>query len=349
MSPTATATRPRKAGAVRAYTSRLADLPADRFFGSILWYTISGTRQAGGNTEPVRVHYDELREWLTDLGIDQVHMPPEIKKVDAFRNASSSVVREYQLPPEHGEKRFAKLHIEDVRSDSEQVIRHVVRTVRDEQREQLSLEHMATVKFIRGGRTAKGKRHSGDHIKYQILTRVRGQDREQTQELVNDFLERYDDLSSHLHAPALRGVVRSLLLSYNAVNMKSSAGLYFIHKDKWSELDQLVTLLDRIGDGCSIEEVPLIDTDEKRSSVQNALETEIEGDCKKLLSTIAELNAAGGRVKPTKYAEISAAYQEVAARVVAWSDKFEMGKGRAADALELAATSIVNLSEKIGS
>lgn len=333
---------------LRDYKDRLGNIPESKFLGSILYYTVAGGR--GEDTGGVKVHAAVLREWFEELGISERFLPPTIKKIDAFRNAASKTRFEYDMPDTEPGSQVAELSIREVKSDSEQVVRHVIRIVRDRDHEQLSLDHMATIKFIRGGRTARGKRSTGDHVKWQKLSRVKGVESEHVLNLIDQFLERYDDLSEHLHAPALRGVVRRILASYQAVAMKSSAGLYFVHRNQWPNIDKLATFIARIGPHCQLESMPLLDTAGWQASVKEALESEVVEECDKLLQDIARINAesANGLVAGPRYAEIWSTYQEVSSRVEYHIDLIDnLVGGKAANALATALDQVMAMSDRI--
>jgi hypothetical protein len=336
--------------ALRDYRERLAGIPGSRFIGSVLWYSVAGTVERGTdgkrNTVPVRVHQDELVAWFQELGLDQDYLPPRIKKIDAFRNATSQVRREYACGDE-GSGQYATLRIEEVKSDNEQVIRHVVKDVRDERKEQLSRTHLATVKFIRGGRSSLGKRNSGDHVKTMVLSRTRGEDRDQVDELLVEFERRYEDLGVFLHSPALRGVIRDLLASLNAVAMKTSGGVYFVHKNRWADLDKVQKLMHCIGQGCVMEQFPLVDQADSRRMLTDAFESEVEDEVRLLLKDIAEANSKSGKVAARRYAEISARYRELEGRSAEYTELLDLAQGKAGDALELALTSITEMAQRI--
>lgn len=349
--PTAAPTSAKSA--LTQYKDQLAGLPASRFIGSIVWYSIAGGQERGVDgkrtTVPVRVHQDLLAAWFEEFEIDPAYLPPRIKKIDAFR-AATTQVRKREYPLDEGGTRFGQLRIDEVKSDPEQVIRHVVRIVRDERKEQLSMDHLATIKFIRGGRTARGKRHSGDHVKWAILSRVQGEDRVQVEALLDEFDERYEDLSNHLHSPALRGIVRNFLVtSLNAISMKTSGGLYFVHKNKWPQVAAIQQLVRRLGPTCSLEDMPLVDNSDKRRMLTEAFEVEIEEECQALLRLIAEANekAPGGRINHRKYAELNAAFQEISTRSDEYSEMLDVTQGRAADALEVALNSVMEMASRV--
>lgn len=338
------------AAVLRDYRERLAGLSPNKFIGSILWYSVAGTVERGTDgrrtTVPVRVHQDDLVSWFEELGLDTNYLPPRIKRIDAFRNATSQVRREYPCGPEAA-KQYATLRIEEVKSDNEQVIRHVVKDVRDERKEQLSRTHLATVKFIRGGRSSIGKRNSGDHVKTMILSRTRGEDHDQVEALIEDFNRRYDDLAVFLHAPALRGVVRGLLLSLNAVAMKTSGGVYFVHKSRWVELDKIQALMWRIGQGCVMEQQPLVDQSDSRRMLTEAFEAEVEDEVRLLLRDIADTNSKRGLVAARRYAEFTARYNELESRSAEYTDLLGLAQSRAGDALELALSAVTEMADRV--
>src|SRR5664280_2740622 len=124
-----------------------------------------------------------------------------IRKVDAFRAASTAAKDNYPLPTDG---QYAELLVREVTFDSDQVIRHVMREVRDTRGEKLSYDHVATLKFFRGGRIADNRRHSGDHYRTQILHGLAPLDREHVQNLVTTFEANYTTLSESLQSQALR-------------------------------------------------------------------------------------------------------------------------------------------------
>lgn len=339
-----------KSASLGDYRERLAGLPADHFVGSILWFSISGTveRPDGRRTVvPVRVNSDQLEDWFDDLELDRDFLPARIKKIDAFRNASSQARSEYSLT----DGKRAQLRVEEVRSDAEQVIRHVMCLIVDSRNEQLSYDHMATLKFIRGGRTARGKRHSGDHWKYQVLHRVKGQDREKVEAFIADISQRYDDLAVNLQSPAIRSVLRQYLSSLNAISMKTSGGVYFVHKERWDVIDRLQELVKRISQGCVLEHFPLVDTDGSRSMLAEAHQAEVEEEIRKLLVEVATVEekakARGGRIEPKVYAQLNGRLQEVMTRSEDVAKTVGLAQGRASSAIELALDAVTDMATRL--
>ena len=334
------------------YKDRLAGLPPERFIGSILWYSISGTvdRTDGKRTQiPVRVTRSQLEAWFHDLGLDTAFLPPKILKVDAFRKATTEAKREYAM----ASGLRAELYVDEVDSNPEFVLRHVMRKVRDPKQpvddDKLTSEFMATLKFFRGGRTSTGKRATGDHYKSRPRPGLSAADNDEVQLVLDEIDNRYTDLSANLDENKIRAVVRNYLTHLNAIGVKPSGAVYFVHNTRQDTLDALQLLVQRIGQGCSMDQMPLIDTDTSRNMLTEAFQNEVEDDVRLLLGKIAEINAKvqGGKIKPSAYAELNAAYQEVASRSEEYTRVLGLSQNRAASALELALGNVMALSSRI--
>lgn len=336
------------------YKDQLAGLPEEAFIGSLLWYSISGTVDyiEGKRTQiPVRVTRDQLEAWFHELGLDSDFLPPKILKVDAFRKASTEAKRVYDIPGSDGLK--AELYIDEVESNNEYVLRHIMRKVRDPRQQtdeaKLTTEYMATLKFFRGGRTAKAKRSAGDHYKSRPRPGLNSLDLEHVESMLSEIDDRYTDLSANLNEDKIRAVVRNYLTHLNAIGVKPSGAVYFVHKSRQRTLDALEDLVGRIGQGCTMDQVPLIDDVKRRNMLTEAFQAEVEDDVRVLLGKVAEANAKAksGKVSPKLYAELNAKYQEVQSRSEEYTRVLGLAMGRAASSLELALDSVMDLATRI--
>lgn len=334
------------------YKDQLAGLPDESFIGSLLWYSISGTVEYVDGKRiqiPVRVTREQLEAWFHELGLDTAFLPPKILKVDAFRKASTEARRVYDLPD--GSK--AELYIDEVESNSEYVLRHIMRKIRDPRQQQdedkLTSEFMATLKFFRGGRTSKAKRSSGDHYKSRPRPGLSALDLGHVESMLEEIDDRYTDLSANLNEDKIRAVIRNYLTHLNAIGVKPSGAVYFVHKTRQRTLDALEELVTRIGQGCTMEQVPLLDDAKRRRMLTEAFQAEVEDDVRQLLGKVAEANAKakGGKVSPKLYAELNAKYQEVQSRSEEYTRVLGLAMGRAASSLELALDSVMDLATRI--
>jgi hypothetical protein len=321
------------------------------FIGALVWFSIAGTVtyvDGKRTTIPVSVSYETLKQHFDDLNLDASFLPSPIRKVDAFRAASTAAKDNYPLPTEG---QFAELLVREVTFDLDQVIRHVMREVRDTRGEKLSYDHVATLKFFRGGRIADNRRHSGDHYRTQILHGLSPLDREHVQNLVTTFEANYVTLSDSLQSQALRAVIRSYVSYLNAIIVKPTGGVYFVHHSRQPTLDALQELVRRIGQGCSFEQFPLVNTHDSRQMLTEAFQSEVENACRELLAEIAALNEKartnGDRINVKKYAEMNGRYQEVLSRSEEYTRVLGLSQGRAGAALELAMDSVMDLATRL--
>jgi hypothetical protein len=335
----------------RQSTAQIIAEHPDMFIGALVWFSIAGTVTYVNNkrtTIPVSVSYQTLKQHFDALNLDASFLPPPIRKVDAFRAASTAAKDNYPLPTEG---QHAELLVREVTFDPDQVIRHVMREVRDTRGQKLSYDHVATLKFFRGGRTADGRRNSGDHYRTQILHGLAPLDREHVQNLVATFEANYITLSESLQSQALRAVIRSYVSYLNAIIVKPTGGVYFVHHSRQPTLDALQELARRIGQGCSFEQFPLVNTHDSRQMLTEAFQSEVENACRELLAEIAALNekarANGDRINVKKYAEMNDRYQEVLSRSEEYTRVLGLSQGRAGAALELAMDSVMDLATRL--
>lgn len=334
---------------LKTYEDRLSGLDKDRFIGSILWFSITGTvSYVNGRREsrPVRVTHDQLEQWFDELGLDKRFLPPPIKAVDAFRKATSEVSLEYEIDDD----KSATLMVREVAYDAEQVVRHVVKEVKDRRGQKLDYDpHLATLKFLRGGRTTKGKRPGGETFKTATMNHVVNEERDRVEALLHEANAKYKDLATNLHADAIRAVIRNYLTDLNAIAVKPSGGVYFVHLSRQPTVDALQELIKRVSQGCTFHQLPLLDTGEQREMLNDAFQNEVEDEVRKLMGDIAAYNekVKAGKVPSTKYAEFQMRYQAILDRSEEHTREIGLAQGRAGAVLELAFDSLVDLSGRI--
>lgn len=353
------------------YRDRVAGLPADRFVGALLWYSISGRVERSGimkSKVPVRATTDQLHEWYDELdfetlGLDRKYLPPLINRTNAFRKASSAVRCEYDLT----ETTSIRLRVEEIQFTDEWVLRHVMRDVTDHKGKVQVSAMVAELKFFRGGRDADGRRKGGEHLKRNVKKVVKeigydgkatdrtwlleGDERKKVEEFVAEIDVRYHDACANLDSNAIRAVVRNYVTSLNAIPCSPSGSLYFVHMTKQPALDALQEFVRRVGQGCQFVQVPLLDTEESRDMLTEAFQSEVEDQCYTLLTEIKEFNdnvaAKGLRVTPRRYTTLKAKYDEIAGRSEEYANKLGLAQGRSAEALELALEGVLDIAERM--
>lgn len=335
------------------YRKQLAGLPPEAFLGSIVWYSITGNVEYVDHkrtSHAVRVKLEDLEKWFVELGLDTTLLPSKIKKVDAFRKASSEAQCEYDTSTP-GVK--ATLSVEEVKYDNETVVRHMVKKMTNSRSVELSYDpHVATLTFYRGSPLSRGLKGSGEKWKRRVMPQIIGSEDEQhVVELLDEVGERYDALSEYLHADGIRSVIRNYVTYLNAISVKPAGGVYFIHNTRQVQLDALQELVSRIGQGSQLHQLPLVDTQSQREMLTDAFQTEVEDDVRLLLKDLAtandRLNKGKRGLAPAQYGDLSSRYTSLVERAEEYSKVLGLAQGRAASALEMALDAIVDLAGKV--
>lgn len=309
------------------YRDQLADLPADRFIGSITWFTIAASA----------VTREQLIDWFDELGLDPVHLPHPIKPVDAFRAASTDATTTYPLP----NGRHATLMVREVASTRDEVARHIMRETCDPQGRRLAYDKVGDAVFHR----------NPARLDLDIDLSVLGPaEQSHVETLCTSIRARYATMSTHLQAQALRAVVRSYLLSLKAVAVRPSGGVYYVHVSRQGALAQLERLVSRFSPASMLHSLPLVDTGKQRRMIGQAFADEVEATVNGLLRRIAEENAraiaGGGTIPAPVYQQLREQYEDVVLRTREFTQILGQTEGRATAALELAVNALCAMTSR---
>lgn len=320
------------------YRDHLAGIPADKFLGSILWFTVSGGT----------VTKEELTEWFDELGLDPAYLPNDIKKLDAFRRATSDAKVEYAISAHE----VAELTIQEVDSDRDKIVRHIVKKTRNRSAKKLVFDsHLGEAVFYKEGRGAKSQGLAQSHVRWAVNPSLNDLDREMANQLVKDANDRYANLSTYLTGQALRAVLRNYICDLNAISVRPSGGVYFVHKSKQATVDQLVKLVSRLGSGSLLHTLPLIDSDSQRTMLVDQFEEQIVNDIEALVREVLEASqtakAKDGSVSLDKFRAYQARFNELTERARETTQNLDIAQDRSASAFEVALNALTGLAARI--
>lgn len=332
---TNTATPGTAATAIADYRQRMNG--ADTI-GDLLWFSIVGAR----------VMRETMVDWFNELGLDDRYLPHPIKPVDAFRKATGEARLTYDLP---GDGETAELMIREVDYDNDHVVRHVMREVRDRRNKRLSYERVGEAIFYRQSRSAKVQGIGGAAVRFTLHSGLDEAETTKLKAFVDLIQSHYIDLCTYLHSDAVRACVRNYVTDLNAVLLRPSGGVYFVHASRRSTVDALRTMVKRVSSQCRFDTVPLPDSTEQREMVTDAFQEEIVKATNLLLRSIGEANDKykGGKIPPTVYARIQAQYQASVERSEEFTRVLGLAQGRAGSALEMALDAVMDLAVRIDS
>jgi hypothetical protein len=256
-----------------------------------------------------QVTRDGLARWFTELGLDPKFLPPVLRPVDAFEKVTGpdGVRVAYPLDdpaaytaagkPQARRRRrdrdatvrSATLMVRPVRRDGGQIVRHVVREVRDQENTRLSYDTRIGVCVFHRDNDSETE---GDGILQVEPDRTAiGQlpppEQDTVRAMLADIEDSYRHRCQYLSADKLRSVIRTYIEHLNAIRVRPTGGVYFIHRQHATTLAALRELVARFGAGSHLARIPLPDQDEMRQMVIGAFTTKAKDDLDKLAADIA--------------------------------------------------------------
>jgi Family of unknown function (DUF6744) len=273
------------------FTQYLAGMEQVPLLGHLVLYSIFD-----GHTTRER-----LGGWFEELDLDPVFLPPEIRPVDAFEKVTGDVKHTYPLddPAAHqdgqgrrkrdeGEPRVATLLVRHVRRNGDVVVRHLVREVRDAEQERLDYEvKVGECVFRRdttsGALPGAGQLHTAADFAGVPDEREQREIRAVLDQVAADFRHH----CRYLTGDRLRATVRNYVEALNAIKVRPTGGVYFVHEQYRGTLVKLRELVKRFGAGSGLYLVPLPDEAELREMVVQAFRTKARDDLQRLAKEIA--------------------------------------------------------------
>lgn len=259
-----------------------------------------------------RVKREDLERWFLDLGLDSAFLPPTIRPVDAFEQVTGprGVRRTYPLDgtrpltasgkrkrrPTNGTAKEATLMVRHVRRDANQIIRHLVREVRDEQNTTLSYDtHLGECVFARdtsdqAGPGAGTLQVTPDHAAIKALPAA---ERDTVYDVLDELKETYNQRRVFFTADRLRTLIRGIVEDLDATKVRPTGGVYFVQRAHADTLAALRDLVSRMGEGSKLSRIPIPDQDEMREMIQAAFVDQAKEDLDRLARDIATARADG--------------------------------------------------------
>jgi hypothetical protein len=186
--------------------------------------------------------------------------------------------------------------IRPVRRDADQIVRHLVREVRDEAATRLSYDvRLAECVFLRdrGQASENGAGSLQVTPDASAIGSLSAAEQEKVSALLADLQDAYQQHCAYLTADRLRTVIRTYVESLNAIRVRPTGGVYFVHRCHADILTALRELVRRFGTGSHLARVPLPDQDEMREMVIAAFATRAREDLDKLARDIAAAQQDG--------------------------------------------------------
>lgn len=251
--------------------------------GNLVWYSL----------RDVRITRPDLASLFSKHSLNPKDMPPEIREPDAFRRATSDIGQRAAKPLPDGT--FEVIMVREVATTNEEIMRHIIREVRDSKNKKLDYAQVGAFIFRRDVNDF----HATANPEFQYLCTF-------AQELYREYKEYYT--GKHI-----REMVHKMIWDTLPVNVRPGGGVYFMsnhHQALVDSLEGLVRDLNPYGVPGTLEaqfeSVPVLDLEKQRKLIFDKYESQVSGSVDATLKELAEILKADK--EPTK--SIKAGYIE---------------------------------------
>lgn len=315
----------------RKYIDQAQELPSDVVLGNIVWHTVNDGAYS----------LADIEKSFDDLGMNPAFVPSPTTEFNAFEKACTNAVRAskpYPLPQNQVGEVMA---IREAYKDDQQVIRHIVREVRDAKAKRLRYESVAKLILFRAQPGSDGKIMRGSHrLRAEIDSSVllRGE-QDHIKAVIDKWSEEFDRLYTYIDGDKARAIVRDYLGFLNAVMMKQ--GVYFVHANREDELAKLQTFVSTtLQNGCRVELFPIPELKRLRESVIEAFQDEAVKELNEVVAAISKVRTTRATITPQALAKLTDQYQGVMRKANEYTRTLRCTQDRTAGAAEIALESL---------
>lgn len=225
--------------------------------GHLTWYTIS----------ECQIPREQLKANLQKSGLGESYMPGEIRPADAFRRATSDCEKR-RIPDPHKKKVFQNYLVREVNSDSDEIVRKVVKETVDSAGKRLSYNNSeATIRLEKGMGNIESQVESPDEVVASIVAEIK--------DLFNDY-------KTHHNSRAIRGIVGKIIKTMNPTTVRPSGGVYFIPQKHEETLTRLVGFIKSLGGQSEGFMLPIIDEESSRDMIRQKIHDDISNTAETL-------------------------------------------------------------------
>lgn len=259
---------------------------------------------------------DELELWFQELGLDSAMLPNPVRPIDVAERVTGTRMRvTYSLDGERpvgangkrkrksrsAQDREATLMARPVTRDVKQVVRHLVREVRDERAVALSYDpKMAECVFTRdhSEEAAPGAGTFGIVPNHTAISALSADEQARVYKCIADIEANYREQLAFVSVDRLRELVRTYVVDVmDGVSLSPSGGSYFISREHDETLSAIYELIRRFKERgqvrrpdakrfSTLRRMPLVDLAETREMVKEEFTTSTRLELEQLSADI---------------------------------------------------------------
>ena len=253
----------------KAIATSNKNLDDNMILGHLFFYTLG----------ELKIEASELESLFVKHGLSKNYIR-RISPVDAFRRATSDMKQTAYIYY-HGSQIKAKIEVDEVASNENEVVRVIGRKVPDQTVEDLSYEVIGKIFFDRKNESVSysyAQSRYGHEFNYEVI--------------FDEALNKFGEWTTYHTKDTVRNVTTAVLKSMYPVNLMPSGMAKFIpnrSKEELYALQSVIRELSDYGEECLFELVPVVDTDEMRKTLDKSAENEIRTEA---ISFIQEMKDA---------------------------------------------------------
>ncbi|MFC0431078.1 DUF6744 family protein [Kutzneria buriramensis] len=257
-----------------------------------------------------RVTPDRLEKWFKDLDLDLQALPGGLRADAAFEKVTgpAGVRRVYPLDdptadprPKSRRKadaisRQATLMVRHVRRDRREIVRHIVREVRDEDATSLSYDSKlgeAIFRFDTSAQSDPGAGALGVAPDNGAIAKLPEAEQGVVRDMLGEITTAFQYRRTFYSGDRLRALVRDYVEDLGGIKVRPTGGVYFVHRQHAATLAALRTLVARFGEGSHFVRIPIPDQDEMREMIITAFTTQTRDELNQLAIEVAAARREG--------------------------------------------------------
>ena len=250
----------------------------------------------------IKISHDELRNVFKNNSIDEASLPPKIYEHDAFRRATGRVKGTINVTLPSGTNCNAKLNIDEVRNDSDLIVRILGRKVIDEVKE--DVDYAPVCKFV----FDKNTKSATSSVNFSFA------DEYDYKQLLQETVDLFNEWTVYHSKDTVRTIINKIVKGTQPVSIIK--GAYFIPKSEYDIIKGLQGVIKDLAQFTpnevpEIEVIPLLDTVEQRVMVEKKVNSELMSEVDTVMNELADMLLEGKEIHTRTIKRITNQFQDL--------------------------------------
>lgn len=294
---------------------KLRESNQDMWLGAQVLYSV----------EESKIKHTDLVRILVDAGLSG-HIPRVPDDSDVFRRVATAAAR--KKVPTFDPEVFENYLIREIPGQAG-VIKKIVCERVDKANKSLGFTDLCDLEFDRANSSLRitcGTNPVAAQIAHEVQVA-------------------YDAERGSLNGYALRELIRRVLNSAHATNLRGKGGgAYFVSREHLDKIDGLEKFAAAFTTTVQIMVIPFLDDEKRREYVREAFEAECAADLDKLIGEIADLRKSGQTISADKWSKYLDQYHSFAPKMKEYKTLLGVTLDTVETKLKIAQTQIMQLS-----